>query len=209
MKLYYAAGACSLVVRIILNEIKVPFDNVAVNLQTKKTQHDADFREINPKGSVPVIELENGEILTENAVILQYLANTYNKEDLLPSAHNFNHYRILEWLNFITTELHKGFSPLFNPKVPQEVKEKIFVPQLLNKFTYINNHLQNNKYLCTKDFTLPDAYLYVMIRWALTYKLRLHECDNLAQYYTMLTQKTAIQDALVQEKLAIIAFDMQ
>src|SRR5690349_19217638 len=122
MKLYYSKGACSLAVRIIINEIGLQSEYEAVDLKTKKTATGQDFLKINPKGSVPVIQTDEKQILTENAVIQQYLADTNKATQLLPALGNFERYRVLEWLNFISTELHKGFSPLFNPNVPNELK---------------------------------------------------------------------------------------
>jgi len=208
MKLYYTKAACSLVVRIILNEIGVKFETEKVDLKAKTYQSDKDFRKINPKGSVPALELDNGDILTENTVILQYLANTFNKNTLLPALNNFDHYRVLESLNFITTELHKGFSPLFNPAIPDETKEQVFKPLLKTKFTYINQCLQHHQYLNGNDFTLADAYLYVMIRWAIAYKIPLHDLSHLPQYLTRLNLKESIKISLEQEQLSMMTIDV-
>ena len=204
MKFYYQKAACSLAVRIILNEVGASFEEEAVDLKTKICKNGKDFRKINPKGSVPTLELEGGVVLTENAVILQYLAHTYDKNNLLPARDDFEHYRILEWLNFVATELHKGFSPLFNPMVPAEVKERVFKPLLKSKFTYINNHLEHHSYLHHKHFTLPDAYLYVMIRWAIAHGVVLSDLTHLAQYVLLLNQKKSIKDSLMQEQLSMV-----
>ena len=128
MKLFYARGACSLATRILLNEMGIPVDYEAVNLKTKKTETDSDYLALNPKGVVPALQLENGVVLTENAVIMQYLADHYQATNLLPALDDFNRYRVLEWVNFITTDLHKGFSPLFNPQVPEPLKLQVFIP---------------------------------------------------------------------------------
>lgn len=200
MKLYYAKGACSLVVRIILNEIDLKFDWESVDLKTKQTEHGNDFRLINPKGSVPALALQNGDILTENSVILQYLADKSDKTNLLPHTSDFRRYRILEWLNYITTELHKGFGPLFNPKVPQDIKDQIFVPILISKFTYLNNHLKKYPYLAGDHFTLPDSYLFVMLLWAINFKMDLTELTELTSYFVTLKTRKSIQLSLQQEE---------
>jgi glutathione S-transferase len=165
MKLYYAKGACSLAVRIVINEIELSCQYESVDLKTKQTETSADFLKINPKGSVPVLVTNEQEVLTENLVIQQYLADTYHAYQLLPKLNDFNRYRTLEWLNYVATELHKGFSPLFNPEMPQEVKDKIVIPVLDKKFAYLNHHLQEHAYLMGKEFTLPDSYLFVVLRW--------------------------------------------
>lgn len=123
MKLYYSAGTCSLAVRIIINEIGLPSTYEAVDLKTKKTASGQDFLQINPKGSVPVIVTDDNEILTENSVIQQYLADKNNASSLLPALGHFKRYRVLEWLNYISTELHKGCGPLFSPSIPVELKK--------------------------------------------------------------------------------------
>lgn len=204
MKLYYAKAACSLVVRIVLNELDVPFETEEVNLKTKTYQSNQDFLKINAKGSVPTLALDDGEILTENAVILQYLADTFDQHTLLPKVNHFERYRVLEWLNFITTELHKGFSPLFNPAIPEEIKETIFKPLLKKKFTYINDALQHHPYIHGENFTLADAYLYVMIRWAIAQKITLNELSHLPAYVARLNLKQSIQRSLEQEHLSMI-----
>ena len=138
MKLYYSRGACSLTVRIIINELAIPCDYEAVNLKTKKTENDEDYFKINPKGAVPALELANQEILTENAAILQYLADEFKATSLLPPMGNFKRYRVLEWLSFVSSDVHKLFGPLFNPLVSQESKDDIFIPALKKKFKFVD-----------------------------------------------------------------------
>lgn len=200
MKLYYTKGACSLVVRIILNELGQHADFEAVDLRTKKTDTHQDFLSINPKGAVPALALDNGKVLTENAVILQYLADTAKATQLLPGLGDFNRYQVLEWLNYITTELHKSFGPLFNPTMPESIKEQFFIPLITSKFHYINKHLEHHEYLFGSQFTLPDAYLFVMLRWAAYFKIDLNECKNLTRYSDVLNKREAIQLSLKQEQ---------
>ncbi len=200
MKLYYTPSACSLVPRIIINELGLQPEFVSVNLMTKETQTGNDFFSINPKGAVPTLELDNGEILTENAVILQYLADFSKATQLLPPISDFKRYQTLEWLNYIATELHKGIGVLFNPLITEEMKETIFFPQINKKLTYVNNHLQDRTYLLGKDFTLPDAYLFVMLRWATYFKLDLKLWTHLDRYFKTLHDRPSIQCSLEQEQ---------
>jgi glutathione S-transferase len=201
MKLYYKKAACSLIVRIILNEVKATFESSEVDLKTKKYDSDKDYRTINPKGSVPALVLEDGAVLTENAVILQYLANRFQKTDLLPTLDNFEHYRVLEWLNFIATDVHKGFSPLFNPNVPENIKELVFKPMLKTKFAYINQHLERHPYLNGHEFSIADAYLYVMIRWAIGLNIKLNDLSHFSSYLANLHTRASIKISLEQEEL--------
>lgn len=200
MKLYYTKGACSLVVRIILNEIGLEASYESVDLKTKKTETGQNFLKINPKGAVPALELEGGESLTENAVILQYLADSSESTHLLPPVGDLNRYRVLEWLNYITTELHKGFAPLFNPSIKEELKVQYLIPALHSKFDYVNRYLQERQYLFGEAFTLADAYLFVMLRWAVYFKFDLKMWDNLNRYFTVLSGRTSVQISLKQEQ---------
>jgi len=199
MKLYYAQGACSLVVRIIINEIGLNAEYESVNLKTKETESGKDYYTINHKGSVPAILIDSSEILTENAVILQYLADSSNATQLLPKIGSFPRYRVLEWLNYITTEVHKGFGPLFNSSVTQAMKDDIFIPLLLSKLNYVDKSLEGKPYLLGEHFTLPDAYLFVMLRWATSLKLDIATCQNLNRYFAELGRRPSIQDSLAQE----------
>ena len=199
MKLYYAPGACSLVVRIIINEIGIESEFESVNLKTKTTESGDDYLAINPKGAVPALQLSNGNMLTENAVILQYLADSSKATQLLPQITDFNRYHVLEWLNYITTELHKGIGILFNPAISDDLKNSLFIPLIKSKLDYVNNHLQNHTYLLGDHFTLPDAYLFVMLRWTIYFKLNLKEWNNLTRYFAELNNRPSIQQSLKQE----------
>lgn len=201
MKLYYSRGACSLVVRILLHEIGVAVEYEAVDLKTKKTETGSDFLKVNSKGQVPTLVLDNGEVLTENAVIHQYLADTYHATQLLPIIGDFARYRVLEWTNFVTTELHKGFSPLFNSEVSQELKEKIFIPILRKKLTYVDRRLEGHKYLFKDTFTIPDPYLFVMLVWASHFKIAITDWPNLTRYFTEVKNRKSVSQALKEEGL--------
>lgn len=201
MKLYYAKGACSLAVRILIHELNVPCDYEAVNLQTKKTETGADFLQTNPKGAVPTLELDNGQILTENAAIQQYLADAFHAKKLLPPLDDFNRYRVLEWLNFISTDLHKGCGPLFNGAVPQELKDSIFKPLLANKLTYTDQQLKEKKYLLGDEFTIADGYLFVVLSWIPHFGFSLSQWSNLSRFYDDVKGRPAVQKALQEEGL--------
>jgi glutathione S-transferase len=200
MKLYFAPGACSLVVRIIINEIGLDCTYIKVDLRNKKTENGDDFLKINPKGSVPTLELNDGDVLTENAVILQYLADMNNATNLLASPKELKRYRTLEWLNYITTELHKTIGALFNPDLANESKET-FVKLIKHKCNFVNNHLSQHQYLVGDAFTLPDDYLFVMIGWLLHFKFDLSEWPNIKRYFDELNKRQSIQKSLMDEKL--------
>lgn len=199
MKLYYSKGACSLVVRIILNELALTASFESVDLKTKKTEKGSDFFSINPKGSVPVLLLDNGEILTENAIILQYLADTSKANSLLPALGDFNRYHVLEWLNFITTELHKSIGALFNPAITESMKNDIFLPMIKYKMTYVNRQLAGKKYLLGEDFTLPDAYLLVMLRWLYYLKVDFAEWPHIEDFFQRVSARPSVIASLKQE----------
>ena len=201
MKLFYAKGACSLVVRIVINELGLKSGYESVDLKTKQMESGKDFLEINSKGAVPTLQLDDGAILTENAVILQYLADTAKAQKLLPPLGDFNRYRVLELVNYITTEVHKSFGNLFNPKVPEDLKNSLFKPLIKSKFKFLNQLLQNNKFLSGDHFTLPDAYLFVMLRWADSCQIDLTEYTHLNSYKTELKNRESIQRSLEEEGL--------
>lgn len=199
MKLFYSKSACSLVCRVVINEIGLPCEYESVDLANKKTETGKDFYAINPKGCIPVLQLDNGNILTENAVILQYLADTTHSVALLPAVGNFERYLVLEWLNFMTTEMHKGISVMFNPALPQDVKDKIFIPNIKNKLNYINQRLEHHQYLSGDHFMLPDAYLFVMLLWCGHFKIDLLQWPHVSRYFNELKNRPSIQKSLQEE----------
>jgi glutathione S-transferase len=202
MKLYYSKGACSLAVRITLHEIGIPCEFESVNLQTKKTETGTDFLNINPKGYVPTLVLDNQEVLTENVIIQLYLAEEYKAKELLPTNNTFEHYRALEWLAYVNTELHKACSPLFNSKLPAAIKEEFFVPALKNKLSFVDQHLSKNKYLLNERYTPADGYLLVILLWMPHFNIELSEWRNLSRYLTLLKMRPGIQQSLKEEGLS-------
>lgn len=203
MKLYFSKGACSLAVRIVLHEIGVSCEYEAVNLATKQTESGADFFQVNPKGAVPVLVTDDNETLTENAAIQQYLADKYHAANLLPAVDEFSRYRVLEWLNFVSTDLHKGFGPLFDPKLPAEIKDTFVKPLLKNKFDYVDHHLQQHKYLMGEQFTLADAYLFVITSWLAHFAMDINQWPALARYFAELKQRPSVHQSLQDEGLPV------
>ena len=200
MKLYYSPGACSLSPHIVLAESGLAFTLEKVNLAAKKTEHGADYWKINPKGYVPALELDNGQLLTEGPAIVQYLADLVPQRKLAPPAGTMDRYRLQEWLNFIATELHKGFSPLFNPKAPDDWKS--IVRELLNKrLEIVARQLEGRSYLMGEAFTVADAYLYTVLSWAKHVKLDLSSLPMLSAYIDRVTARPAVHATLVAEKL--------
>lgn len=202
MKLYYTKGACSLAPRIIINEIGLPCEYESVDLKSKKTETGKDYYSINPKGAVPTLMTDEGEILTENAIIQQYLAEKSHAMELLPPVGDFTRYRVLEWLNYITTELHKGLGLLFNPMFPQATKDEIIKPLIQHKIHYVNKQL-SQQYLLGEIFTLPDSYLFVMITWMFYFKFNLTDSSNLLRYFSRLKERPSIQKSLEQEEIVL------
>lgn len=201
MKLYYYKGACSLVIRIVLNELGLSFEEEAVDLRAKKTASGANFLDINPKGAVPTLHLDDGDVLTENQVILQYLADTKSNHQLLAPVPNITRYHTLEWLNFISTELHKSFGLFFYPKTPDDIKNNVLKPLILSKFDHLDKRLANGTYIMGDEFTLPDAYLFVMVMWAENFKLDLSAYKHLNHYIERLRKRPSVVKSLQQEQL--------
>ena len=200
MKLYYSPGACSLSPHIALLEAGLPYDLVKVDLRAKKLENGDDYLKVNPKGQVPALALDNGELVTEGPVIVQMIADKASAKNLAPARDSAERYKLLEWLNFITGELHKNFSPLFNPTIPDEVKN-FFKDRIMGKFKYTDSQLAGHDYLMGKQFTVADGYLYTMLRWADGNKLDLSGLNNLMAYKDRVAARPKVQEALTKEGL--------
>lgn len=200
MKFYYSSSACSLAVRITLNELNLAYQAIAVDLKTKKTQEGQDFLAINPKGAVPTLMLDSKEVLTENQVILQYLADTYSAHQLLAPVGEIRRYHILEWLNYVATEIHKSFGVLFFPAITEEMKTKVYLPMIHKKLAYLNQHLSDNFYLMGDAFTLPDAYLYVVLRWTTPLHIDLKGYPAILSYMKKMSARPSVVQSLEQEQ---------
>lgn len=197
LTLYYAPGACSQAPHIVLHETGLAHSSVAVDLRAKKVSDGGDYLAINPKGAVPALALDNGEVLTENAVILQYIGDRAALGDLLPGLGDFRRYRVLEWVNFITTELHKSFGPLFKPDADEATKS-FFTKLIGDKLDYVERELKG-PFLLGRDMTLPDAYLFVMTGWAKKF-IGLDRWPRLAEFREMMKQRPSVQAVLEVEK---------
>lgn len=199
MKLYYSPGACSLAPHIMLREAGLSFQPVLASTKTKKLQDGTDYLTINPKGQVPLLELDDGTRLSEGPVIGQYIADQVPAKKLIPPTGTMERYRVLEWLNFITSELHKGFSPLFNPAIPEEAKA-VFRARLADRFKWIDSQLAGKAYLTGDAFTPADAYLFTVSRWAKPVGVELSGA-NLAAFVERVGARPAVQEALKAEGL--------
>jgi glutathione S-transferase len=200
MKLYYAPGACSLSPHIALLEAGLPYDLVKVDLRAKKLENGDDYLQVNPKGQVPALGLDNGELVTEGPVIIQMIADQAKDKQLAPARDSAERYRLQEWLNFITAELHKNFSPLFQPAIPDEVKA-FFRDRLASKFKYIDGQLAGRDYLMGKQFTVADGYLFVMLAWADRLSLDVSGLSNLTAYKARVAARPKVKEALTKEGL--------
>lgn len=200
MKLYYKPGACSLSPHIVLREAGLDFTIEKVDLASKKTERGDDFLEVNPKGQVPTLQLNDGSILTEGVAIVQYIADQKPDRQLLPEVGTLARYHALEWLNYIATELHKGFTPLFNPRTPDEYKT-IARETLDKKFAYINDVLGKQQYLLGARFSVADAYLFTVLGWAKALKFDLAAWPNISAYLGRVAARPAVDAALTAEGL--------
>jgi glutathione S-transferase len=200
MKLYYSPGACSQAPHILLHEIGLEHDAARVDLKTKTLEDGSDYLAINPKGAVPALELDNGEVLTENAVVLQYIGDRANWPEVLPPLGDFRRYRVLEMVNFITTELHKRFSFLFSREAGPEVKQFIKV-DLAKKLDWIDQRLGAGPFLFGNELTLPDPYLFVITGWAEKMLGGLDRWPNLKAFRARMMERPSVQQVLRLEGL--------
>lgn len=200
MKLYFSTGACSLAPRIVLHELGIAFEAEKVNGKTKQTASGADFRAINPKGYVPALELDNGELLTEAAIIMQYLADQKPDNTVL-AAGGMDRYRVQEWLHFISTEVHKSYSPLFAPHSNDGAKEYAR-KNLETRYTYLDQQLAGKEYLHGGAFTIADAYLFVITTWAQYVAVDLTPYPNVLAFQARIAARPSVQAALRDEGLA-------
>jgi glutathione S-transferase len=198
MKLYYTPGACSMNPHIMLREAGLKFELEKVDLGTHKTASGKDFYSINPKGYVPALELDNGQILTENPAIVQYIADQKPEAKLAPANGTLERYRLQEWLGFIGTELHKGFGPLWNPNLP-EAEKKATHDRLTRRFELIAKNLEGKQYLMGDHFTAADAYLFVMLQWTQYHKVDMSRFPVLKSYQERIAARPAVKAMLETE----------
>lgn len=200
MKLYYSPGACSLSPHILLREAGLPFELVLASTKTHKLADGTDYYAINPKGSVPLLELDDGERLTEGPVIGQYIADLAPASGLAPANGTMPRYRLQEWLNFLTSEVHKSFSPLFSPATPEDYKP-LAKARIGDRLALVDAALEGKSYLLGEQFTVADAYLFVLTNWAQPVGLDISKLANLGAFRARVAARPAVQAAMKAEGL--------
>ena len=200
MKLYFAPGACSLSPHIVALELGIPLELVKVDTKSKQLAGGGDFLAINPKGYVPAIQLANNEVLTEGPAIVQYLADQKPEAGLVPPAGTFERVRLQEMLGYINSEIHKAYSPLFNPATPQETRDERLA-YLKKRYALLDKRLAGQPYLLGDKFTVADAYLFTVTNWAGHVKLDLADFPAIQAFQARIAQRPAVQAALVAEGL--------
>jgi glutathione S-transferase len=199
MKLYYAPGACSQAPHIALIETGLPFEAVKVDLATKRLDTGEDYTAIAPKGAVPAIAMDDGGVLTENAVVLQYIADHAPAARLIPPVGTLARYRVLEWLNYLASELHKGFAPLFHPTGEPRAHA---LAALEAKFDFVNGELGAGPYLGGNDISVADFYLFVILGWARIFHIDLARWPALGAFRAHLLERPSVRAALHAEGFA-------
>lgn len=200
MKLYYSPGACSLAPHALLIDIGQPFDLIKVDISKGVTEHGQRFSDITPKGAVPLLELDNGDRLSEGVVICQYLCDQAGRTDLMPAAGTMARYRVMEWQNYITSELHKSFAPLFNAQASKDTKA-LFAEQLQRKFAWVSSQLADRPYLTGETYTAADTYLFVVASWAAYVQLDLSAHTHLQAFLGRVKARPAMLAAMKAEGL--------
>jgi len=199
MKLYYSPGACSLSPHIVLRESGLAFDLVKASTKTHKLDDGTDYYTINPKGYVPLLELDDGQRLSEGPAIVQYIADKAPAKKLAPAAGTLERSRLQEWLNFITSELHKSFSPLFNPEMPEAAKQ-IYKTKIEGRFKWVDEQLKGKSYLLGEDFSVADAYLFTVTGWSKHVGVDIAGQANLNAFMERVGARPSVQAALKAEK---------
>jgi len=198
MKLYYLPGACSQAPHIALREIGARFDLIKVDRATKKTATGQDYLRISPNGYVPALELDNGDVLTEASVVLQYVADLAPKAGLIPPCGAFERYRLQMWLNFVSTEIHKGYAPLWTDDAPDSYKKTV-KEKLGKRFGYLDEQFREREYLMGRQFTVADIYLFVVTGWAGHFQIDLKQWPALAAWRERIGGRASVKAALEAE----------
>jgi glutathione S-transferase len=201
VKLYYSPGACSLSPHIVLREAGLAFEPVLASTKSHKLQDGTDYYEINPLGYVPMLELDDGTRLREGPAIVQYVADQSPTKNLAPANGTLPRYRLQEWLTFIGTEIHKSFSPLFNPAMPEDGK-KIYRDKIASRLAFVDKELAGKQYVTGDNFSVADAYLYTVTRWTKPMSIDISGFPNLTAFMARVEARPAVQEALKFEKLA-------
>jgi glutathione S-transferase len=200
MKLYYSPGACSLSPHIVATEAGIPLELAKVDVQSKTVAREGDYWHVNPKGYVPALELDDGQVLTEGPAIVQYLADRAPESGLAPANGSFERVRLQEVLNYLTSEIHKSYSPLFRPDVLPAVREERLA-YLTKRYALIERQLEGRRYLIGDRFTVADAYLFTLTRWARAVKLDLSGFPNLEAFQKRVGSRKAVLEAMRAEGL--------
>ncbi|BEP64243.1 glutathione transferase GstA [Variovorax sp. V213] len=200
MKLYYSPGACSLSPHIALHEAGIAFEPVMASTKSHKLQDGTDYYGINPLGYVPMLELDDGTRLREGPAIVQYIADLAPTKNLAPAAGTLQRYRLQEWLTFIGTEMHKGYSPLFNSAMPEEAKS-IFKDKLKSRYQWLNGQLADKQYLMGEHFSVADGYLFTVTNWAKPTGVDISDFPNVQAWHARVASRPAVQDAMKAEGL--------
>ena len=200
MKLYYSPGACSLSPHIALHEAGLAFEAIPAPTKTHQLPDGSDYYKVNPLGYVPYLVLDSGEALREGPAIVQYIADQVPQKNLAPANGSMARYQLQSWLNFIGTELHKGFSPLFNPAVPAEAKQ-VFKDRLLSRLTWLDGELAGKQYLMGDQFTVADGYLFTVTNWPAMVGMDITGLANLAAFRARVAARPAVQAAMKAEGL--------
>jgi glutathione S-transferase len=204
MKLYYTPGACSLASRIVACEAGLQIDYDKVDLKNQTTASGRCFNKINPKGGVPALTMSNGEVLTEASVVVQFLADQAPHSRLIPEAGSLERYRVQEWLNFISMELHGGFAPLWMPAA-SDAERKATVANLHRRFNYLEGHLEGRCYIMGEQFTVADAYSFTVLNWTHFHKVDMSNYPRILAYLKRVADRPRVKEALGAEGLKALA----
>lgn len=202
MKLYYAPGSCGLASQIALRESGQAFDLIAVDFKTKTTA-EGDYLQVTPKGLVPALKLDTGEIITEGAVILQWIADRRPEAELLPRQGTMARYTALEWLNYVATDLHKGFATLFSPFLDRDSKRRFAEGNLAERFRYVDAHLSENDYVLGARLSVADGYLYNVLTWAPRVDVDLSTYPSIVNFMARMQQRPSVLASLQAEGLQL------
>lgn len=202
MKLYYAKGSCGLAPQIALREAGQTFDLVKVDFRTKTTV-EGDYFQVTPKGFVPALKLDDGEVITEGAVVLQWIADHNPECKLLPAPESPERYRGLEWLNYVATDMHKGYATLFSPFLDDASKSRFIAGNLNPRFRYLDGHLSSNDYLLGYEFSVADAYLYNILTWSPRVKVDLSAYASIERFMERTGQRPTVRASIEAEGLPL------
>jgi glutathione S-transferase len=206
MKLYYSPGVCSLSPHIVFMETGVPFQAVKTDIRAKTFEGGGDYKTISPLGYVPALQLDDGTILTEGPAIVQYIADQAPASKIVPAKGSSDHYKMLSWLNFLSTEVHKGFTPLLSPMIAGKLNDEskaVFRERLASRIDHLNKHLATSDFLLGKNFSIADAYCFTTLRWTAGIKMDLAPYPHVQAYMKRVQARPAVQAAMQAEGLPV------